>query len=228
MAKRLMTAAALVAVALATAQPAMAEPCGAVLCLSNNELAPHECKDHVDGYFSIRVYHTVHRKKVFDPGATAAKRYKEVFDKCDGARQSDKDRINAKFGTLKNSPFQFSDHSTDDNSSYNSDEEANAAYASENKSSGGGGGQTASTPSFGPLPTTKDGLLAEYNALYPAWQSAVQAAQASYNTLVACGQAKGGPNNCPAEQADFSPKSITAQAYWSRVSLLYDTYKAMP
>ena len=79
------------------------EPCGAVLCLSNNETAPWECKEAVDGYFDIRVY----RKRKFDPGATSIKRYQEVMDKCDGAQQSDKDRINAKYGTLEHSPFTF-------------------------------------------------------------------------------------------------------------------------
>lgn len=80
------------------------DPCGAVMCLTQNALAPHECKDHVDGYFDIRVYRHRHR---YDPGATAAKRYREVLDQCDGARQVDKERINAKYGTLEHSPFSF-------------------------------------------------------------------------------------------------------------------------
>lgn len=108
MAKQFLTAAALVVAALATAQPAMAgEPCGAVMCLSHNDTAPHQCKDHVDGYFSIRVYRSQKKKRIFDPGATAIKRYQEVMDKCDGAKQSDKDRINAKYGMLEYSPFDY-------------------------------------------------------------------------------------------------------------------------
>ena len=91
--------------AMLSSQPALAgDPCGAVMCLSANATAPHECKDYVDGYFEIRVYRHRHR---FDPGATAAKRYREVMDKCDGARQEDKERINAKYGTLEHSPFSF-------------------------------------------------------------------------------------------------------------------------
>lgn len=96
----------LLSISLAVAsQVEASEPCGTVLCLSNNETAPWECKEAVEGYFDIRVYHG--RKHVFDPGATSVKRYKEVMDKCDGARQPDKDRINAKYGTLEHSPFSF-------------------------------------------------------------------------------------------------------------------------
>lgn len=80
------------------------DPCGAVMCLTQNATAPHECKDHVDGYFNIRVYDDEHR---YNPGATAAKRYREVMDKCEGAQQSDKERINAEYGTLEHSPFSF-------------------------------------------------------------------------------------------------------------------------
>lgn len=81
------------------------DPCAAVVCLSNNMNAPHQCKDAVDGYFQIKEYHRGTR--AFDPGATALKRFREVMDKCPDARQTDKNRINAMFGTLEHSPFQF-------------------------------------------------------------------------------------------------------------------------
>lgn len=93
----------------ATAGTALADPCGAVLCLSTNKTAPHQCKEHVDGYFSIKVKRKPCRKcgEVFDPGATAAKRYTEVMDKCDGARQQDKDYVNGLYGTMEYSPFDY-------------------------------------------------------------------------------------------------------------------------
>ncbi len=97
------------ALAALVAQPALADPCGAVLCLSTNKTAPHQCKEHVDGYFSIKVKRKPCRKcgEVFDPGATAIKRYREVMDKCDGARQKDKDYVNATYGTMEYSPFDY-------------------------------------------------------------------------------------------------------------------------
>lgn len=92
-----------------SAPVAMADPCGAVLCLSTNKTAPHECKSHVDGYFSIKVKYKPCKKcgEVFDPGATSAKRYSEVMDKCDGARQQDKDYVNGLYGTMEYSPFDY-------------------------------------------------------------------------------------------------------------------------
>jgi hypothetical protein len=89
--------------------PVMADPCAAVICLSTNKLAPQECKNDVDGYFSIRVY-TVHCYKcsaVYDPPATAAKRYSDVMDQCTGARKVDKDNVNAMYGMLEYSPFDY-------------------------------------------------------------------------------------------------------------------------
>jgi hypothetical protein len=104
----LLLTAALTVVTATTAFPANAgDPCGAVLCMSHNDTAPHECKDYVDEYFDIRVYRRKHGRKVFDPGATSMKRYAEVMEKCEGARQEDKDRINAKYGKLEHSPFEF-------------------------------------------------------------------------------------------------------------------------
>lgn len=101
----------LIAAALAAlaAPPAMADPCGAVLCLSTNKTAPYQCKGHVDEYFNIKVYVKPCKKcgEVFDPGATAAKRYREVMDKCTEARQKDKDYVNATYGTLERSPFDY-------------------------------------------------------------------------------------------------------------------------
>lgn len=82
-----------------------ADPCAAVVCLSNNTNAPHECKEAVEGYFSIKEYHRGTR--AFDPAGTAIKRFREVMDKCPDARQEDKNRINAMFGALEHSPFQF-------------------------------------------------------------------------------------------------------------------------
>lgn len=93
---------------LAGTQAAMADPCGAVMCMSHNETAPWQCKEHVDSYFNIRVYRSHKKSRIFDPGATAIKRYQEVMDKCDGAKQEDKDKVNAKYGMLEYSPFSFS------------------------------------------------------------------------------------------------------------------------
>lgn len=99
--------AALALATLAGSQVAFADPCGAVVCMSHNETAPWQCKDHVDSYFNIRVYRSHKHHRIFDPGATAIKRYQEVMEKCEGARQEDKDKINAKYGMLEYSPFSF-------------------------------------------------------------------------------------------------------------------------
>lgn len=85
--------------------PAFADPCGAVMCLSVNGSSPWQCGDHVNEYFNIRVYHG--KKHVFDPGATAAKRYSEVMDQCPDAEQQDKDKVNAMYGSLEYFPFGF-------------------------------------------------------------------------------------------------------------------------
>lgn len=81
------------------------DPCGAVMCLSVNQSAPWECRDHVDAYFDIRVYHGKHHH--FDPGATAARRYQKVMDQCPDAEQEDKDKVNAMYGSLEHYPFEF-------------------------------------------------------------------------------------------------------------------------
>jgi hypothetical protein len=95
----------LLVVALCTSLAARAgDPCGAVMCLTQNATAPHACKDHVQGYFDIRVYDDGHR---YNPAATAAKRYREVMNRCEGATQSNKERISAKYGSLEHSPFSF-------------------------------------------------------------------------------------------------------------------------
>ncbi|MDY0270413.1 TrbM/KikA/MpfK family conjugal transfer protein [Trichloromonas sp.] len=92
----------------AVAAPAFAlDPCAAVLCLSQRKTAPHECRDEVKDYFKIRVYRERHSRTYFDPGATAAKRYKKVMDKCPDAEQRDKDNISAMYGSLEYSPFTF-------------------------------------------------------------------------------------------------------------------------
>ena len=106
------------------AVPAFAEPCGAVLCLSTNKTAPHECKGHVDGYFSIKVRVKPCKKcgEVFDPGATSAKRYREVMDKCDGARQKDKDYVQATYGMMEYSPFDYVNTDSKGNSTGYSDD----------------------------------------------------------------------------------------------------------
>lgn len=88
--------------------PAFADPCGAVLCLSTNKFSPQQCQDEVDEYFNIKVCHNQKKKGcVFDPGATAIKRYDEVLDQCPDAEQKDKDYVNATYGTLEHSPFSF-------------------------------------------------------------------------------------------------------------------------
>jgi hypothetical protein len=98
--KRLTIAAALVALST----PVLAgDPCGAVLCMSQNTQAPHECKDHVDDYFKIKV--RKHGK--FRPAETAQKRAATVLDKCEGIPAVDRERIHAKFGHLERSPFSF-------------------------------------------------------------------------------------------------------------------------
>ena len=94
---------------LATTQ-VRADPCGAVLCLSTNDAKPWECKEHVDEYFNIREYAKPCKKcKVaFDPGRTAQSRYRKVMNQCKDAKQVDKDRINAAYGTIEYNPFKFS------------------------------------------------------------------------------------------------------------------------
>ncbi len=89
---------------LTMSQPTIADPCGAVMCLAQNKSAPQECKGHVDEYFNIRVYR---KRYIFDPGATAGKRYNEVLNNCSDARQEDKDYVSAKYGTLEHYPFDY-------------------------------------------------------------------------------------------------------------------------
>lgn len=90
---------------LALSQASIAgDPCAAVMCLSQNKAAPDQCKEHVDAYFNIRVYHA---HSVFDPGATAAKRYDQVLTNCSNARQEDKDYVQATYGTLEYYPFGY-------------------------------------------------------------------------------------------------------------------------
>lgn len=99
---------AALAAAVMISGPAIADPCGAVMCMSTNKFSPQECKGHVDEYFNIKVCHNQKKKGcVFDPGATAAKRYDEVLDQCPDAEQQDKDYVNATYGTLEHSPFEF-------------------------------------------------------------------------------------------------------------------------
>lgn len=74
------------------------------MCLSENKSAPQQCKGHVDGYFDIRVYRKRH---IFDPGATAAKRYNEVLNHCSEARPEDRDFVSAQYGTLEYYPFDY-------------------------------------------------------------------------------------------------------------------------
>lgn len=107
-----------IAVLGSIATTASAEPCGAVLCLSTNETAPEECKGHVDGYFSIRQYYQPCKKcgMAFDAGGTAAKRMREVMDQCKEAKQIDKDKVNAKYGTLERSPFDYTTTNKDGSS----------------------------------------------------------------------------------------------------------------
>jgi hypothetical protein len=100
------TIATIAAVAALVALPSSAfagDPCGAVLCLSQNESAPHECKDHVADYFKIKV----RRHGKFRPAETAKKRAATVLDKCEGVPDMDRERINAKYGSLERSPFSF-------------------------------------------------------------------------------------------------------------------------
>lgn len=96
--------------ALAFSDAALAgDPCGAVMCLSQNKSAPQQCKGEVDDYFNIRVYHARHK---YDPGATEARRYSEVTSRCSDARQEDKDFVQATYGTLEHYPFSFSNVSS--------------------------------------------------------------------------------------------------------------------
>ncbi len=106
------------------------EPCGAVICLSANKTAPHQCKDAVDGYFSIRNYIKPCRGcgKVFDPGGTAVKRLQEVLDKCAEARDEDRDFVTATYGSLEYSPFDYIivDEESGDNKGYSADSKEKA------------------------------------------------------------------------------------------------------
>lgn len=98
------------------------EPCAAVLCLSTNKMAPHQCKSAVDDYFTIREYHRPCKRcgKVFDPGATAIKRLREVLEKCPDARDEDRDYVTATYGSLEYSPFDYIhvDEKSGDNAGY--------------------------------------------------------------------------------------------------------------
>lgn len=85
------------------------DPCGAVMCLSQNKSAPQQCKGQVDDYFNIRVYHARHK---YDPGATAARRNSEVTSRCSDARQEDKDFVQATYGPLEYYPYGFSNVSS--------------------------------------------------------------------------------------------------------------------
>jgi hypothetical protein len=83
--------------------------CGVLLCMSDasSTSAPHQCKPYVEAYFDIRVYKKGTFKTKFDPVRTAKKRYETILAHCQDARQSDRDRIHAKFGMLQWSPFVF-------------------------------------------------------------------------------------------------------------------------
>jgi hypothetical protein len=96
---------AVASLAAISSAPAFADPCGAVMCMSTNKFSPQECKGHVDEYFEIRVYHG--KKHIFDPPATAAKRYNEVLSQCEEARPEDREYVNAMYGPLEHSPFEY-------------------------------------------------------------------------------------------------------------------------
>lgn len=78
--------------------------CGTILCLSGQMQGGNggsECKGPINDYFDIKKY----RKDKFSPSKTAKARA-SYLDKCDAPDSaSDKARINAKFGTVPNSPY---------------------------------------------------------------------------------------------------------------------------
>lgn len=96
---------------LATAMHSHAnqDACGVLLCMSNpsSASAPHQCKPYVEAYFNIRVFKKGTFKTAYDPVATAKKRYETILQQCGDARQVDRDRVHAKFGMLRWSPFVF-------------------------------------------------------------------------------------------------------------------------
>lgn len=108
-----MRRATLVLVALLSVMmsPARADndPCAAVMCLSVNDKAPWECKGSIEGYFAIKEYFKPCKKcgHRFDPPQAAAKRYREVLAKCEGARPEDREKIHALYGQMENSPFDY-------------------------------------------------------------------------------------------------------------------------
>jgi len=178
----------------AIAAPAFADPCGAVLCLSTNKTAPHQCKEHVDGYFSIkvRVKPCKHCGEVFDPGATAAKRYSEVMDKCDGARQQDKDYVNGMYGTLEYSPFDYVnvDEKSGESTGYSSDSLTNTVesrYVS--------CGEAASNPAYSGMvgtPTAAAKQIPDGSVLVDASGAPVQVVGGWTNHVLAYEQSQGG------------------------------------
>lgn len=78
--------------------------CGTILCMSGTMQGGDggsECRGPINKYFDIKKY----RKDKFSPSRTAAARA-DYLEKCDAPdSKSDKARINAKYGTLYNSPF---------------------------------------------------------------------------------------------------------------------------
>lgn len=88
---------------------AAGDPCAAVLCLSHNDKLPWECKGAVDGYFDIREYFRPCKKCgwKFDPPQAAARRYREVLERCEGVEAKDREKIHALYGQMEYSPFEY-------------------------------------------------------------------------------------------------------------------------
>lgn len=103
-------AAALLAVGLVLGSaPAKAgdSECAVVLCLSVDGAIPSACSPVVAPFFAIQVWKKVKKSWVFDPVATAAKRFADVLSGCGEARSEDREFVNSAYGQLMNFPHGF-------------------------------------------------------------------------------------------------------------------------
>lgn len=80
------------------------EECGAMVCLSELDIASEKCDHYIKKYFKVRAYK---RKffggKVFDPKKTVKKRFK-YLDRCKGPKKEKKVEINLLYGFLYKKP----------------------------------------------------------------------------------------------------------------------------
>lgn len=81
--------------------------CAVVLCLSVDGAIPSACSAVVAPFFAIQVWKKVKKSWVFDPVATAAKRFSDVLSQCGEARSEDREFTNSAYGQLMNFPHGF-------------------------------------------------------------------------------------------------------------------------